>query len=86
MICLAINNTKALKAQRSMVIEGDIVAVLLAAVAAPIALLVVVVVDKWALQMPLARANSSSGFGSGLGCQVIDIQREERKHSQRSLN
>lgn len=44
MICLAINNTKALKAQRSMVIEGDIVAVLLAAVAAPIALLVVVVV------------------------------------------
>lgn len=48
MICLAINNTKALKAQRSMVIEGDIVAVLLAAVvvaAAPIALLVVVV-DK----------------------------------------
>lgn len=55
MICLAINNTKALKAQRSMVIEGDIVAVLLAAVvvvaAAPIALLVVVV-DKWALQMP----------------------------------
>lgn len=54
MICLAINNTKALKAQRSMVIEGDIVAVLLAAVvvvaAAPIAPLaavtVVVVVDK----------------------------------------
>lgn len=48
MICLAINNTKALKAQRSMVIEGDIVAVLLAVVvvAAPIALLHVVAVDK----------------------------------------